>query len=272
MTDSRAFWSQQRVLILAPHADDETFGCGGLISKVKAAGGSVYVMVGSVGDLHHYGAETEISHGGEVVAVAAARRDAAAAAPDGLRVETGPKMALVTGAQRADELAQAMAMLHVDGFEVLFSDPRMHLRLDTLPTRDLIALIERDARYAVDRVAPTALVLPAPSYNQDHDALFKAGFAACRPHLPKDRPFISLVLSCEAPQLGWHHESFHPNFYVDITGHLETKLRAHACHRSQVKPAPHHASLENVERLARLRGAEISVEAAEAFQCYRILF
>jgi len=180
-------------------------------------------------------------------------------------------MTLVTGAQRANELALAMAVLRVDGFEVLFSDPRMHLRLDSLPTRDLIALIEREAQYALDRVAPTTLILPARSYNQDHKALFEAGFAACRPHLPKHRPFLSLVLSCEAPQLAWHYEPFRPNFYVDITDYLETKLQAHACHRSQLKPAPHHASLENVERLARLRGAEVSVQAAEAFQCYRIL-
>jgi hypothetical protein len=37
-----------------------------------------------------------------------------------------------------------------------------------------------------------------------------------------------------------------------------------------LRPSPHHASLENVERLARLRGTEISVEAAEAFHCHRV--
>jgi LmbE family N-acetylglucosaminyl deacetylase len=70
--------------------------------------------------------------------------------------------------------------------------------------------------------------------------------------------------------MGWSYRPFRPNFYVDISAHLDTKLRAHACHRSQLRPPPHHASLENVERLARLRGAEISVEAAEAFACYRL--
>jgi LmbE family N-acetylglucosaminyl deacetylase len=123
----------------------------------------------------------------------------------------------------------------------------------------------------MDKIEPTVLILPEVSYNQDHEALFKAGFTACRPHLPSSKPFVQVVLSCDTPQLGWNVDGFQPNFYVDITPHLEAKLRAHACHRSQLRPEPHHASLQNLERLARLRGAEVSVEAAEAYRCYRFM-
>ena len=35
-----AFLSRQRLLVIAPHADDETIGAGGLIARVKAAGGT----------------------------------------------------------------------------------------------------------------------------------------------------------------------------------------------------------------------------------------
>lgn len=262
------FWAQQRVLVLAPHADDETFGCGGLMAKVKAAGGEVYVIVASVGDLHHYGVDGQ---GGRQETLAQVGRETTAIEQSTWSSFHGPPtLELVTGAQRADEFAEAMRVLQVDGHEVLFTDPQMHMRLDALPLRDLIALLERGARYAIDNVAPTVLVLPACSYNQDHDALFKAGFAACRPHLAIHRPFIPLVLSCDGPQLSWHHSPVRPTFYVDITAYLDIKLRAHACHRSQLKPPPHHSSLENLERLARLRGTEISVGAAEAFQCHRV--
>lgn len=256
-------WGRQRLLVLAPHADDETFGCGGLMAKVKAEGGEVYVIVASVGDLQHYGVPNE----------AVNTQGAPAARPNtpDPTARSGADRMLVTAAERTGELNRAMNALRIDGYEILFTDPESHLRLDAIPRRDLIARIERDARYAIDKIAPTVLILPEISYNQDHEALFKAGFTACRPHLASAKPFIQVVLSCDAPQLGWTLQAFHPNFYVDISKHLEAKLRAHACHRSQLRPAPHHASLENVERLARLRGAEVSVEAAEAYRCHRFI-
>lgn len=268
------FWRHQRLLIIAPHADDETFGCGGLMAKVKAAGGAVFVIVASVGDLHQYGVDEPGDTGRTELAGVTARPVQAAgagseeSAPGG---GGGPARTLVAGATRIAELGAAMATLRVDGYEVLFTDQALHLRLDTVPTRDLIAFIERDARFAIDRTAPTVLVLPACTYNQDHEALFKAGLAAARPHLPEHRPFIPIVLASDAPQLAWYHQPFQPNLFVDISQHLETKLRAHACHRSQLKPPPHHASLENLDRLARVRGAEISVQAAEAFRCLRFV-
>jgi LmbE family N-acetylglucosaminyl deacetylase len=229
------FWSTQRLLVIAPHPDDEAYGCAGTIAKVKDAGGEVYVMIGSAATLRHYSA----AHGE------------------------------VTGARRGDELAAAMRLLRVDGFEVLYADESAHLRLDTKPQRELIGLIEREARYAIDEIRPTMLILPHPSYNQDHEALFRAGFAACRPHLPSDKPFVQFVLTCDAPQLAWNHHSFRPNFYVDITDQLAAKLGALACHASQLRPAPHHGSLEMVEHRARARGAEISVGAAEVYECQR---
>ena len=231
------FWAKQRLLVIAPHADDETYGCAGTMAKVKASGGEVYVIIASVGDLEHYGS------GGPVV----------------------------TGGTRADEVRAALELLNVDGYEILFTDANRHLRLDAVPQRDLIAFLERDATYAIDKIRPSALMLPATSYNQDHEALFRAGFAACRPQLRPHKPFIDLVLTCDAPQLSWRMSAFHPSFYVDISEFLGTKLDALACHRSQLRPPPDPGSLVNVRRLAELRGAEIGVDAAEGFECLRMI-
>jgi N-acetylglucosamine malate deacetylase 1 len=232
------FWAGQRLLVVVPHADDEAYGCAGMMAKVKASGGQVFVIVASVGDLEHY---------------------------------NGSPRPLVSAETRAAELGASMRLLGVDGYEILFSDGHTHLRLDSMPQRDLIALLERDAEHAIDKIRPTALVLPAASYNQDHTALFTAGFAACRPHLRSHKPFIDLVLACDAVQLGWRSAPFQPNFYVDISEYLGAKLDALSCHKSQMRPAPDAGSLANVERLARLRGAEIGVEAAEAFECHRLV-
>ncbi len=230
---------QARILVVMPHPDDETFAGGGSIARAKAQGAAVYVMIMSAGDLRHY--------------------------------HTGQQE--ISGATRQGELARAMACLEVDGYTLVYPETERHLRLDALPRRDLIAQIERESELAMDRVRPGVVILPAPSYNQDHEATFQAGFAACRPHLPSEKAFAPVVLSADSPQLGWSVASAPRSVYVNISGpYLEKKLAAHACHQSQLRPAPHHASLENVERLARLRGSEVSVEAAEAFVCHRWLW
>jgi len=51
---SKQFLSRQRLLVVAPHADDETAGAGGLMARIKDAGGKVFVMVMSTGDLLHF--------------------------------------------------------------------------------------------------------------------------------------------------------------------------------------------------------------------------
>lgn len=232
-----ALFRDSRTLVIAPHADDETFGCAGTIARAKALGGEVYVMVVSVADLSHY--STDYNR--------------------------------VTGETRKSEFEQAMSVLNVDATDVLYTDEHTHMRVDAIPRRDLVARIERDSPLAIDRIQPDVLLFPAVSYNQDHEAVYKAVYAACRPHLPSDKPFVRLVLSYDQPQLSWNHTPFEPNFYVDISEYLELKLQAYRCHASQIRPEPHHASVENVERLARLRGSEVSVAAAEAFECHRLV-
>ena len=233
------FMGQQRILILAPHADDETYGCAGTIAKTKNLGGEVYVVICSVGDLRHY---------------------------DGSN-------SLITGEQRLAEFEKVMKYLKVDGWDVLFKDADTHLRLDSIPRRNLIALIEREGKLSIDRIRPTMIMLPAVSYNQDHEAVFRAGFTACRPHVPEYKPFQKYILAYDNTALSWsmEREKFHPQFYVDISDFLQVKLNALSMHASQIRPSVHHGSLESVEYWARSRGREISVEAAEAFMCLRFV-
>ena len=39
----------ERLLVIAPHSDDEVLGCGGLISKIKMNGGKVFVLIFNLG-------------------------------------------------------------------------------------------------------------------------------------------------------------------------------------------------------------------------------
>ena len=236
-TVMESFLSQQRLLVIAPHADDETIGCGGLIARIKAAGGKVFVQVLTVGDLDHY---------------------------DG-------KNHKVAGNTRASELAEAMKVLSVDDWEILIKDSDLHLRLDHIPRRDLVNLFERESRLAIDNTQPTMLAIPAPSFNQDHEAVFKAAITACRPHLAEFKPFQRVVLIADSPQLAWSRDVFKPNLYIDISDCLDLKLLAFSKHVSQQKPAPHMGGIDTLRLLAEMRGREISVRAAEAYECLRFV-
>jgi LmbE family N-acetylglucosaminyl deacetylase len=232
------FLSEQRLLVISPHADDETAGAGGLMRRIKEAGGEVYVMVLTVGDLNHYD-----SNDGKT-----------------------------TAGTRSEELGNAMNVLGVDDWEICYNDSDLHLRLDSIPRRDLVSKIERDSKLAIDKIKPTILALPAPSFNQDHEVLYKAGLTASRPHLASMKPFQRTVLVMDAPQLAWGDVNFKPNFYVNITDCLDKKLDAYRCHASQLRPDPHQGGVEALRILAEARGREISVPAAEAYECLRFVF
>ncbi|MCR4315343.1 MAG: PIG-L family deacetylase [Planctomycetes bacterium] len=233
------FLSRQRLLVISPHADDETLFSGGLMSKIKSLGGEVFVICFSVGNLDHFDDK------------------------DGHIVERNV---------RQYELGKAMEVLGVDDHEILFISDEKHLRMDAIPRRDLVNLLEREARLATEKIRPTMMVLPAPSFNQDHEAIYHAGITCTRPHLATLKSFQNVVLIADMPQLAWGRVGFQPNVYVDISGeHLKRKLDAYRCHKSQVRPDPHQGSVETVELLAKMRGREVSLEAAEAYEALRFL-
>ena len=48
------------ILVVAPHADDETFGCAGTIARAKSEGSSVFVIYVSTGDVRHRNANDPV--------------------------------------------------------------------------------------------------------------------------------------------------------------------------------------------------------------------
>lgn len=233
------FLKKQRLLVISPHADDEAYGCAGTIAKMKDLGGEVYIMVMSIGDLKHYNGTDEA----------------------------------ITGQTRKEEFIKMAEFLKVDGYDIVYEETEKHLRLDMISRRELISVIERDSKVCIDRIKPTIVALPAISYNQDHCAVFHAGFTACRPHLAHIKPFQRIILSYDNPTLFWNteYEKFHPNFYVDISKYVDIKLKAMSFHKSQLRDSLHHCSIDNLKNLIYLRGREISSHAAEAFMCYRFV-
>lgn len=236
------FLAQQRLLVISPHADDETYGCAGTIARIKSLGGEVYVVLASVGDLLHF-----------------------AGADDR---ETRKFVSYDT---RLREFETVMKYLKVDDWDVLFTDRETHLALDTIPRKSLVRRLEYDGKLSIANVEPTMVMIPAISYNQDHEALFRACLTATRPGVPEKRLTVPWVLAYDNTSLFWalENERFHPTVYIDISSFLTVKVEALRMHASQVRHELYHGSPESLALATQLRGREVSIAAAEGFRLLR---
>ena len=225
----------KRMMVLAPHADDEVLGAGGLMAKASRQGWEVHVQFATISGY--------------------------ASAPRGDVSDTS---------SREDEVRAAAQVLGVAGYEALYLGEQWHLRLDAVPQQDIISFIERGLR----RLRPALVAIPCLGhYHQDHRAMCRAAIAALRPAPDGARPLVPMVLAYNHAHGGWGGEgySFHPAVFVDITDCIETKLAALECYRSQVCLEPHPRSASMLRSNCAHWGAYAGVAYAEAFECIRFL-
>ena len=216
-----------RVLVIAPHPDDEVLGCGGTIVRHAKQGDSVYVCIVTK-----------------------------AYAPDWS--EEFLK-------NRPLEIAESNKILNIT--RTYFLDYPT-VKLDTIPQKELNEAIAK----VVSEISPQVLYVPhRGDLTTDHRLVFDAAMVVVR---PKPVAVIKRVLSYETlSETEWAapfpESAFMPNVYVDISDALETKLKAMAAYKTELKEYPHPRSLEAISALAKVRGSAIRVEAAEAFMLVR---
>jgi len=225
----------QKLLVISPHPDDAIIGCGGLMAKIKSMGGEVYVMTIVLGDEPQYGSESKAD-------------------------------------KRKEEEVNAMKALNVDGHEIALKDGNFHLKLDAMPQKELIDLIEKKSLLSIEKLKPTIVAAPSiHSENQDHVAVATAAFTALRPRPHNLKHFTNTVIAYEQGSTFWSLGSFKPDFFVDISAHIKEKMDALSFYKSQI-PAKGESprTLESIETLSKLRGSNICVKYAEAFELLRI--
>jgi LmbE family N-acetylglucosaminyl deacetylase len=66
-------------------------------------------------------------------------------------------------------------------------------------------------------------------------------------------------------------DAFVPDFFVNISGVFDAKLKAMKCYKSQLREFPNPRSLKSIEALANLRGSTVGFTHAEAFMIVRII-
>lgn len=225
-----------RVLVVAAHPDDEVLGCGGTIARHADAGDQVQVLIVAEGATSRQ-----------------EQRD---------RLQADDELsALVQAAQKAGSILGAA------GVEILDLPDN---RLDSLDRLDLIKRLEQ----RIDRHQPQVVyVHHAGDVNVDHRRLHEAVVTACRPtpNHPVRRLLSFEVASSSEWQPPGSGPAFQPNWFVDISGQWRRKREALVAYASEMRPWPHARSLEALEHLARWRGAQVGVEAAEAFFLLRQL-
>ena len=75
---------------------------------------------------------------------------------------------------------------------------------------------------------------------------------------------VPTLLSYETPRATGE---FRPNYFVDISGHVEGKWKALKCHSSQT--AKRYLAYESMVSLSSFRGSQVNLIAAEAFEVIR---
>jgi LmbE family N-acetylglucosaminyl deacetylase len=223
-----------KILVIAPHADDETLGMGGALARFADEGHDLTVAVVT-------------GHG---------QREPHPIWPPGLwdRVR--------------GEARRAMEVLGVG--ELLFEEvpaARVAEQPGWRLNRVTGALVERVAPDVLYVPFPFDL-------HKDHREVFHSLSVAWRPSSATGRKIREVYCYEVQSETHWNapyvEQGFLPNCWVDVSDYLEKKLEAAACYESQIRPAPDARSIEALRALAVWRGSQIGVAAAEAFVALRL--
>ena len=215
-----------KILIIAPHPDDEVLGCGGTIIKHRKKGDEIYLCIATK-----------------------------------MYVTKEWKKEYIE--ERKKQMNLAIKKLGVK--KTFFLDLPI-VKLDTVPQKEINDLLSE----IVSNVEPDVVFIPHQGdINIDHRLIFASSLVALKPK-PDDKPMR--ILSYEtlsSTECGSHFVFFQPNVYEDITGEIEEKIDVMKIYSVELKKFPHPRSIEAIEVLAKKRGSECGLLAAEAFMLLR---
>ena len=221
----------KRVLAISAHPDDETLGCGGSLLRHSSEGDECHWLI--------------MTRTYEPVWKKPVREQKA---------------------QEVEAVAETYQMKSVTWPDL------PSLRLDETPQHALIEHIRR----TVENVRPDVVYLVnLGDVHTDHAAVHLAAMSVLKPFYMKELG-VSRILAYETLSsteggvlLG--DSGFVPQVYRNITGFLDEKLKVMAMFESETQHDPLPRGPSAITAQARLRGAAIGVEHAEAFMLIREL-
>lgn len=220
-------------LVIAPHPDDETLGCGGTISNLTEKGEVVYVAImtnASLGAPELFSKES---------------------------IETVRKEALT-----AHEILGVKKTLFYDLPAPLLDQYPQYKIAGTISS--IIDLLRPDTVFIPHRgdlhkdhgaIFNAALVATRPQNK-----------------CPVKRVLSYETLSETEWGHPFQDSMFVPNYFITLSEYnLQKKIAAMSVFTTQIKKYPHSRSIQAIECLAKIRGATVGVCAAEAFSVIRII-
>ena len=220
----------KNILVIAAHPDDEILGCGGTIMKHSMEGDKVNILIAAEGITSRPQEKNK----------------------EDLKKELDN---LIESAKCASNILNAndIDFLHLPDN-----------RLDSMDRLVLTQLIEKKIKELKPEVVYTH---HCGDVNIDHRRLYEATITACRP-LPEN--CVKQLLTYEvSSSTDWQppgsYKMFEPNIFNNIERYLSYKIEALEAYTSEMRDWPHSRSIKAVKHLARLRGSQVGLEAAEAF-------
>jgi N-acetylglucosamine malate deacetylase 1 len=220
-----------RILVVCAHPDDETLGCGGTILKHVAAGDSVLWAIAT-----------------------------SAHEPAWTASVIEQKTAEIASVQKAYGIEDVTRL----GFP--------STQLDRVSRRELMAAIAGVVEH--DRPEVVYVVHPGDVHS-DHADVYDATLAVLKAFrmasLGVRRVLAFETLSSTDAAPPQPHRAFLPTVFTDIGEQLERKVEIMALYATEAQPDPFPRGPSAMRALARLRGATVGIEAAEAFSLVREL-
>lgn len=220
-----------RVLVIAPHPDDETLGCGGTLLKHLAAGDSVsWVIVTKTYEPRWPGEEI-------------ARREQ--------QIE---QVSAAYGFAQKFRLSFPAAGLDTIPLEELLKS--IHEIVDEVKP-DWIYTVHSGDIHSDHRMVFQATMSAVKSFSSANNGVRRL-------------LSYETISSTDAMPPG-ATTAFVPNVYCDISPFIQRKLEIMSLYEAEVHPYPLPRALESIKALARFRGATVASEYAEAFVLLREL-
>jgi N-acetylglucosamine malate deacetylase 1 len=214
----------KKILVVAPHADDETLGCAGTLLKHKSIGDKIFWLVATTIDGSDKFSKDKVRNRSELIKTVSSFYD----------------------------------------FDYTYSLNFKSAQLDEYTDSQLIEKFS----HIINEVKPEIIYSPYPGdIHTDHRAVFSTIHACTKSFR---YPYVKEVYCYETLSetnfsINPLHNTFRPNFYVDISRFLKRKLEIIDLYNEEMGEFPFPRNKRLVKAISDLRGSEAGVMAAEAF-------